>query len=116
MACGFYATLHGSIGIFIFPRAGNVDVPASPVVTYACVLFSIAHKAAGAAEHPAFPAPSIDWRVAVLPDSGAICVSRMRSRVLRRHAPLQAGHPVSQRLRDQARLSLEYWIARIRGR
>jgi hypothetical protein len=28
---------------------------------YACVLFNIAHKAAGAVKHPAFPAPSDFW-------------------------------------------------------
>src|SRR6516164_2251358 len=78
MACGFYATLHGSIGIFIFPRAGNVDVSASPVVTYACVLFSIAHKAAGAADHPAFPAPSRVEDV-VLQKLGQACRGNARS-------------------------------------
>jgi hypothetical protein len=49
-------------------------------VTYACVLFSIAHRAAGAAEHPAFPAPSIDWRVAVFARLGRnLCLENAKS-------------------------------------
>jgi hypothetical protein len=39
-------------------RAGNVDVSASPVVTTLVCFLHFAHKAAGAAKHPAFPAPS----------------------------------------------------------
>src|SRR5579871_725444 len=64
---------------------------------YACVLFHIAHKAAGAAKHPAFPAPSTFSRE-MLARPGRDHAAGLRRRVfLRRHAPLQAGHPVFQR-------------------
>src|SRR5579871_6968220 len=33
---------------------------------YACVLFAFAHEAAGAAQHPAFPAPSLSSRDTVV--------------------------------------------------
>jgi len=38
---------------------------------YACVLLCFAHKAAGAAQHPAFPAPSSLSRTWFMQDSGA---------------------------------------------
>jgi hypothetical protein len=47
---------------------------------YACVLAFIAHKAAGAAKHPAFPAPSAVLRAADA-KLGRISVAGMRGRV-----------------------------------
>jgi hypothetical protein len=51
---------------------------------YACVLSLFAHKAAGAAKHPAFPAPSlIEGRQSLRQSPGAISsVAGMRRRVI----------------------------------
>jgi len=65
---------------------------------YTCVLLTIAHKAAGAVKHPAFPAPSVF--------EGDICKTRARAR--RENAgshpalscPAKAGHPVFWRRRS----------------
>ena len=51
-----------------------------PVVTTLVCFFTFAYEAAGAAKHPAFPAPSPVERV-LLNDSGAFCVAGMRRRV-----------------------------------
>src|ERR1700756_3565629 len=47
---------------------------------YTCVLSTIAHKAAGAAKHPAFPAPSFFSRVCVASKLGRVSATGMRSR------------------------------------
>ena len=53
---------------------------------YACVLLPSAHKAAGAAKHPAFPAPSVVSRDKIDAKPGRHRAAGMRMRVPRRLA------------------------------
>src|SRR5215468_7555906 len=50
---------------------------------YACVRSHVAHKAAGAAQHPAFPAPSSLWRTWFLAKTRTCRVAGMRSHAFR---------------------------------
>jgi hypothetical protein len=70
---------------------------------YACVLLPFAHKAAGAAKHPAFPAPS------VFGGDAEAKLGRDRAAGMRRHTspscPAEAGHPVFETSRTSTTVS-----------
>src|ERR1700751_1000052 len=74
---------------------------------YTCVLSTNARKAAGAAKHPAFPAPSaLPGRSKTRTDH----VAGMRSYVPKLSSPAKAGDPVRCALSTGAQAFLDYWM------